>query len=132
MQKIKVSEIAPYLPYKVKARFKETNKKGCRSYVNGTVACVYNDGSIVCGDTVNASPEKFKLILRPLSDLTSEFFSEVLNIDISDEITIKEFRDQQISIFNLPFGCAKILFENHFDLLGLIERNLAIDINTLK
>ena len=58
------------LPYGLKVQFPETNEKSCRKKVIGTIHAVYNDGSITCYDTVNATPDRFKLILHPLSDLT--------------------------------------------------------------
>lgn len=60
------------LPYGLKAQFPATNEKGCREKVIGTIHAVYDDGSITCYDTVNATPDTFRLILRPLSDLVKE------------------------------------------------------------
>jgi len=74
-------------------------------------------------------------ILRPLSDLTKE-------IEVNGEkfVPIKEYyylRFEEISTFK---GCCnamkfiqarelELLYEMHFDIYGLIENNLAIDIN---
>ena len=40
--------------------------------VTGTIGCIYSNCSIVCHDTVNATPDRFFPILRPLSDLLLE------------------------------------------------------------
>ena len=86
--------------------------------------------------------DKFKMILRPISDLTKE-----ISINGEKFIPIKEmflpcgerellegwsednkcYVGQMLSY--LPY---QYLFENHFDVFNLIEQNLAIDINDLK
>ena len=70
--KLEIKHLAPYLPYGLKAKFQAKNKKTCRKYVIGTISVMYSDCSICCYDTVNATPDNFKPILRPLSDLTKE------------------------------------------------------------
>lgn len=65
MKRIPLYQLAAYLPYGVKAIFLETNEKRCRKRVIGTVGAVYSNSTIVCYDTVNATPDKFKLLLRP-------------------------------------------------------------------
>jgi hypothetical protein len=70
--------------------------------------------------------EQFQPILRPLSDLKSHF---------------DNYRSQIYSDFEFYIKCIKYgemehneydwLFENHYDVFGLIENNLAIDINNL-
>ena len=71
IKKIPVHQLSSYLPYNVKAIFNENEEKYCRKKVIGTVHAVFSsNSSIVCHDVPNATPTKFKLILRPLSDLT--------------------------------------------------------------
>jgi len=41
------------LPYGLKVLIPESDTKGCRKTVVGTVGAVFNDGSINCFDTVN-------------------------------------------------------------------------------
>lgn len=74
-----------------------------------------------------------KLILRPLSDLTKEEFSylhTLLLLHIG-----KNKRDKLINegygISDLPYFIIEQFFENHFDLFGLIEKELAVDVNSL-
>lgn len=132
--KLQVNEIAPYLPYSVKVLMPKSNKKGCKKKVIGTVSAVYDDATIVCHDTVNATPNRFKLILRQLSDL-------YLNLQEHDEIR-DEFSEYHWDIFETSFllglkpinrfdhvtySQAQLLFKHHFDLFGLIDKGLAID-----
>ncbi len=87
----------------------------------------------------------FKLILRPLSDLTKEIehngekfkpFEKLLEGHIKDG---KHYRDilyaiqpAKFYIMSMPYHAMQKLFEWHFDVFGLIPEGLAIDINTIK
>ena len=96
--KISLRELSAYFPYKVKAKFKENNKKGCKTYVVGTVSAIYDDCTIVCNDTVNSSPDEYKLLLRPTLHKAA-FLRGVADYNF--------------------------LLHNHFDIFGLIEKGLA-------
>jgi len=75
-----------------------------------------------------------KPILRPLSDIGESIYyklwshetdyESILQFMESDYETIKTYK------FSLDFW--ESLYEHHFDIHGLIETGLAIDINTLK
>lgn len=101
MSKIKLTELSAYFPYKVKAIFNETDKKGCRKKVIGTVSMIYDNCSINCYDTVNSCPDKYKLILYPPYVTTRQ------------DMVRGEFLKRRIDIFNL------------------IQRGLAVDVNEL-
>jgi len=82
-----------------------------------------------------------KPILRPLSDLTKEIevngekFVPVEVFGYEEEITtdfIFKIDGSYYEITEMPFDVIQKLLEWHFDIYGLIEANLAIDINTLK
>lgn len=77
--------------------------------------------------------DDFKLILRNLSELTKEEF-EYLHTLLRVHLG-KNKRDKLIKegygITDLPYFIFEQLLENHFDLFGLIEKGLAININTL-
>lgn len=88
MSKIKLTELSAHFPYKVKALFNATNEKGCHNKVIGTVGVIYDDCSITCYDTVNSSPEKYKLILYP---------QEVSNCESSSNDLLK----RRVDIFGL-------------------------------
>ena len=72
-----------------------------------------------------------KPILRPLSDLTKEIFdlsfSWKTNPNIYSIATIKN----RLITNNLTYYDQLFLIELHFDVFGLIDQGLAIDINTL-
>ena len=115
------------LPYKLKVVIPESDEKGCRKTVIGTVGVVFDDGSINCYDTVNACPKWYKPILYPLSD--------AYKMIKSDKLTVKTFLDTQCGIINID---AIQLFEliqlvkSRFDVAGLIAKGQAIDVNSLK
>lgn len=92
------------LPYGLKALIPESNEKGCRKAVIATVGVVFDDGSINCYDTVNASPYRYKPILYPYCK----------NVDY---ITVRKLRR---------------LVKDHFDVAGLIDKCQAIDVDSLK
>jgi hypothetical protein len=126
--KLEIKHLAPYLPYGLKAKFQAKNKKTCRKYVIGTISVMYSDCSICCYDTVNATPDQFKPILRPLSDyadINSDTMNS-LNCDISDQIQISEFANKRISLSAISVGAFDILVSNHVDVFGLIDEGLAL------
>src|SRR5574344_1475491 len=109
--KLEIKHLAPYLPYGLKAKFQAKNKKTCRKYVIGTISVIYSDCSICCYDTVNATPDQFKTILRPLSDyadIDSDALCDI-NCDMSDQIQISEFANKRISLSAISVGAFEIL-----------------------
>ena len=118
------------LPYGLKVLIPESNTKGCRKTVIGTVGAVYDDGSITCHDTVNSCPKWYKPILHKLTDI-SKFNSYIAENFLSKEVInlmkLDMISDTKISYFELIF-----LVKNHFDVAELISQGKAIDVNTLK
>ena len=122
-------ELHHITPYADKAVFGTFN--GVRDiltdidFVNGLVSSL-NNGSVEL--------ENFKLELRPLSDLLKNGYSFVWSSE-TDVSSLNQwlYLDAETKLgdkFSYEFWC--LLFENHFDIFGLIEKGLAIDINTLK
>jgi len=87
--------------------------------------------------------DRIKPILRPLSDLTKEIevngikmnplinlHSQGYNMNFDEEYTFEEFIKGDI--LNNSYGFIELLLKWHFDIYGLIENGLAIDINTLE
>ena len=112
------------LPYGLKVVIPESNEKGCRKTVIGTIGVVYDDGSIYCYDTVNACPKWYRPILHPLLDADKITKSNVPMI-----LTLKyrkiDFRStEEIELITLV--------KLHFDVAGLIAKGQAIDVNSLK
>ena len=119
--------VAMSLPYGLKVVIHESNTKGCRKTVIGTMGVVFDDGSINCYDTVNACPKWYKPVLYPLSDAHK--------IIKSNKLTIKTFLNAQCGIINIEsinaFELIQLVKYN-FDVAGLIAKGQAIDMNTLK
>ncbi len=84
---------------------------------------------------------QFQPVLKPLSDLTKEIehngekFVPIEELQLHEPNENVEFAFYKTSdwlTFNWTHVEAQKLFEWHFDIEGLIEQGLAIDINTLK
>lgn len=139
--KLKLKHLSPYLPYRLKCEVNKLSQTeireatGCKlnhlSYINKFVYKVYFG-------VYGYEFKYIKPILRPLSDLTKDDF-EYLNQKLlkKDKFGIGD-KGQLVA-----FGCVGLklksinnyfqyLFKNHYDVFGLIEKDLAIDINLLK
>ena len=131
--KLELKHLAPYLPYELKI----LNGKEY-DIVNGidnkTVISLFR-GHLENFTTI----ENVKPILRPLSDLIS-----LINIDFEDEkfkpidVIIRKggchsavALHVKIGKGTLGFKYFDLLLQWHFDVFGLIDAGLAIDINTL-
>ena len=95
------------LPYGLKVVIPESDTKGCRKTVVGTVGAVYDDGSITCHDTVNACPRWYKPVLKPYYAANGNYKEEQFEHVVS-------------------------LISKHYDVFGLIEKEQAIDVNSLE
>lgn len=90
------------------------------------------------GNFESIKKKHFKLILRPLSDLTKEIEhnGEKVNVYKILGSTYEPYIDLilkcSLSINYLPYECIEILLKYHFDIHNLIEKGEAININTLK
>jgi len=131
--KLEIKHLAPYLPYKIKGRSRNT---GTMFIITG-----FNSRNSITtyGDLDMSDFEGTQLLLRPLSDLTKE-------IEVNGEkfVPIKKFKKTTLlkHVSKYPFDFKDLEFERydvmlllfqwHFDVFGLIEGGLAIDINTLK
>ena len=119
VEKLELKHLAPYLPYKL------------------SINCDFCDGDILaCELEVLSSSEAFldgcdwdyinnkdfKPILRPLSNLIIFVSHSVLDHLIGVDI----YKDK-LTYIELSY-----LLQNHFDVFGLIESGLAVDINTLR
>ena len=115
--KLELKHLAPYLPYELKI----LNGKEY-DIVNGidnkTVISLFR-GHLENFSTI----ENVKPILRPLSDLTEEYSN-------SCNYSHKDFKWGIINK-NISVLVWDSLLKNHFDVFGLIDAGLAIDINTL-
>ena len=157
MEKLELKHLAPYLPYELKMAFivrEEIIKVGALNNISINNSNTYPIRYSI--DTLNELEHEwmFKPILRPLSDLTKEInyglstyaFTDLFEIGDCDGCvfefehgnikTIKSL--ENISKYNsyndinyLPNAVVNMMHEYHFDVFGLIEKGLAIDINKL-
>lgn len=133
MEQLQINHIAPYLPYGLK--WYHSNRVGLNQVT------LYNANTIIAG----VNNQGYKIALRPLSDLYKEIDGEVP----ADILFPKEFyslidfyeehnRENQIRSFIKdglswcePYSFWEYLFSKHFDVFGLIDKELAIDLNSI-
>lgn len=147
MSKLELKHLAPYLPYGLKFLPTHYNrdKKIDTLYYLSTIN--NSDEFGVNGYTSNY----IKPVLRPLSDLTQEIEVngekfipiDYINGEFACSVPNKIEWNQSVKNKNLHFvlsewispqdlyGLFELLFKWHFDVFGLIDKGLAIDINTL-
>jgi hypothetical protein len=122
--KLELKHLAPYLPYGLMCQLTDQSK------IKVAKLCgAYTDNSYAFFDTVESEHgySKIKPILRPLSDLLHGKYS-LLSCDVLwHDLQAKRSHN----IFKCKYEIIIGLLENHFDVFGLIEKGLAIDINTL-
>lgn len=125
--KLELKHLAPYLPYGLNG---EDN-----SLLIGLLEFRVQLIHEPTGSYGNCEIKDFKPILRPLSDLKeSDFFDEHISLGLDTVFMWNNImsivKHKQYSL--LPQSLFKWLLENHFDVFRLIEKDLAIDINTLE
>jgi hypothetical protein len=139
--KLETKHLAPYLPYNLKC---EVLNSGQEKEI-GEMIAVYNDGSACFGNIVESEKgfEYIKPILRPIQEVEQYFeklygclehqdVTDYFDADFlasHDNIEIEEI--QLLEAEQLPYGTLKVLLKHHFDVFGLIEKGLAVDLNTL-
>lgn len=150
MKKLTIEHLAPYFPYKLKAVFFINEHKVLKSVIYG----IDSQEDLIYSDSYLNIDESFfpyvlnsvKPIMRPLSDLIKEIevngdrFVPIEKLrgmwDCDNVIeyvghnAIKE-DGRLIGVQALSYVNIQFLLEWHFDIFGLIDNNLAIDINTL-
>lgn len=132
--KLEPKELIPYLPYELGLwDFYENRKTYFTGFVGNHTEPI-NTGTRNYM-SVGRTFKEIKPILRPLSDLTKE-----IEHDGNLYLGLDEFSDREWSLYNesgkeiiqvLQYDCIIELIKIHFDVFGLIEKGLAIDINTL-
>lgn len=156
--KLELKHIAPYLPYGLPIRISnhkcdyvgiELSKVNGYYYIGDSLHVTYEGGSTGKDQSV------FKPILRPMSDLSTRYGDGVINEHSINmllgkdgnygEVTVSQWKDSfdieielgndapyQKSIdFKLMILVMDELYRGHFDVFGLIDQGLAIDINHL-
>lgn len=112
--KLELKHFAPYLPYELKYKDIPEGYTKERTLDIHTIDWALNHG---------------KLILRPMEDIfKEEFYYKLQNQDDLYEI---EDAIKNDTVLYLGYDLILFLVSNHFDIFGLIEEGLAIDINSL-
>ncbi len=120
--KLELKHLAPYLPYRLKVSLIHT--------LHGHTGI----GSVEhVVQAVNEGKSQFKPILRPLSDLTKEIEHNGEKFVPTKALSMWDLQGITVlDIPHIPVNLYELLLKWHFDVFGLIEKGLAIDINTLK
>jgi len=139
MDKLELKHLAPYLPYGLKVKIWGKIK-------TMTIFSSFDENEIGISSVI---VDSMKPILHPLSDLTKEIEhnrEKFVPIEIINRINSRwsinagifnERVSKNLNIIHtepigsLPYWICQKLFEWHFDVGGLIEKGLAIDMNTL-
>ena len=125
--KLELKHLAPYLPYGLKVKHE--------SNITMLMTCERKQGDFLAIESVIHGYGK--PILRPLSDLTKEITHNGENFVPIEEYhylrfeEISNYKSGGIWLNHIHFREYNVLIELHFDVFGLIEKGLAIDINTL-
>lgn len=133
--KLKIKHISPYLPYGLKC---QTTDKG--KIVISELNAAYSDNSYTFMNIVESEKgfNDIKPLLKPMSSLNRTYVSELAKLIISiDEKYTIDVAGKMVESFkskplNMPYVIVQKLFEWHFDVFGLIEKGLAIDIGNQK
>lgn len=121
--------IAPYLPYGLRIKHVTNGNifkaEGIHSFYEDGTFIYYWDKNY---GTINQS-SSYIPILKPLSDLgkEEEFKNYYFSFDEKDGFMIKRINENYTRFEELLF-----LFENHFDVFGLIQKGLAISIHDVE
>lgn len=139
---LKIEYLAPYLPYGLKLKSWHKDNE----YHIMTMCDKSGLSNLSISEVIDNQDEhyNYKPILRPLSDLTKEIassehrnykFIEVLqlhnNVKIDSNGVVTDGKDEY-GIHWLAYESMQLLLKWHFDVFGLIEKGLAININNLK
>ena len=140
--KLEVKHLAPYLPYNIEIYFLGTDiDSETPKFIRTKLLGVKKDqhfSSVTFffylhdqdqEKTNFYSKNRIKLILKPLSRLKQdkELIDELDKISFG---TFSELYDIK-NINKIPNIIYQLLIENHYDVFNLIEKGLAVDINTL-
>lgn len=136
--KLGVEHIAPYFPHKLMVwneyydrcyNKKASPLTGILIHANSTIDCFVDVSRN--GYPLATSISKIKPILRPLSNF-DDVFTYLVDGNYLKECGIEHFHTlRDFSIERCPVGLFNILVKHHFDVFGLIEKDLAINMNEL-
>lgn len=124
MEKLELKHLAPYLPYGLTCLWGDKRKE-----IYTIMGVSFNRKLSVRVNWYKQTMQifAFKPILRPLSDLTNE---DIKKTDLGF-LGFENLKNDIDTINVMTFQDVHFLLSNHFDVFGLIDKGLAIDINTL-
>lgn len=133
--KIELKHIVGYLPYKIKVIDVSMHENGFR-LKHSVKELVITPSNLEIG-LKDVDGIKQKPILKPLSKITKYELNHLKNLYFDKEIVTNNISDLCFwwgNTTNLEEikNVFEYLYKEHFDIHGLIEKGLAIDINTLK
>ncbi|WP_417444619.1 hypothetical protein [Joostella sp.] len=128
--KLELKHLAPYLPYKINYFIDfEDGDTSIWELEGLTKEEIFIDGYDTNYESKNCKP-----VLRPLSDLTKEIdyngdrFYPYNELKIPLDLSLNmDYRN----INNFPYKVISKMIEWHFDVFGLIDKGLAINMNEL-
>ena len=139
--KLETKHLAPYLPYNLKCEVLNSGKEK----EIGEMIAVYDDNSACFGNIIESEKgfEYIKPILRPIQEVelffenqwalgNDEDVRKYLDADFlwqNGNIEVNEI--QLMKAEYLPYGTLQVLLKYNFDVFDLIDKGLAIDVNTL-
>ena len=139
--KLELKHLAPYSPHRLKGCEHVFTQSPKDTRIFELTAIHPKEKEEFIWDEVNGKGSRIdcKPILRPLSDLTKDkFFKELFILIGGGYKDYKTFKNAQLNNYlcNDPlqysYRVIELLFEYHFDVFGLIEKGLAIDINKIE
>ena len=128
MKKLELKHLAPYLPYEL--------VMNVRDWIDDPKLTPSLLAYILIE---NLAGSEYKPILRPLTDITKEIEHNRLKFIPYNELNWDDMEPMECfsldfdfeSQISCPLFIWNHLFQWHFDVFGLIEQGLAVDINTL-
>mgnify|MGYP003635406600 CR=1 FL=1 len=134
--KLELKHLAPYLPYKLNCMAQGEDKQSFEFQGVSDVTWIdlHEIGRTVCDqyDIEDVFP-----ILRPLSDLTKSELIELRFDEGNDTLLWAANNIEAYDCFiqfyetDLTYSVLEWAYKKHLDVFGLIEKGLAIDINTI-
>lgn len=138
---LELKHLAPYLPYGLKGLKISKGNFSCDDDLRTVIELTVSDiGSFLSRSyhIISCKP-----ILRPLSDLNKHITryeknepaynwlsTDVANL-FKEDYSIESIIKNRLTLKTLSFSDAQALFEMHFDVFGLIEKGLAVNINNI-
>lgn len=137
--KLNIEELAVYLPHELNVWVNHNE--------NGPYWCIYklinidflDKRALVIGKDGrwNFKHQDYQPILRPLSDFNNapegfyKEFSTYLDCFVPLGMYAYYRNIEKFSLITWPYDLVKIFIKYHFDVYGLIEKKLAVNINTI-